>query len=149
MLRHWSRSVWWCKRELMLQLWNHKTKTVTVTQNLVLELKYDTVNKKNDNALPSRAGHWDLHLPNWVSSLSQAVGQSLLSYPGTPLGGLDQNEKNGARLGQRTWPLSQNICSETQFKIQHINDEMKKKCYNPYTWNNSWLPWSWPLYLII
>ena len=41
----------------MLQLWNHKTKTVTVTQNLVLELKYDTVNKKNDNALPSRAGH--------------------------------------------------------------------------------------------
>ncbi len=25
--------------------------------------------------------------------------------------------------------LSQNICSETQFKIQHINHEMKKKCY--------------------
>ena len=30
----------------MLQLRNRKTKTVTVTQNLVLELKYDTVNKK-------------------------------------------------------------------------------------------------------
>ncbi len=28
--------------------------------------------------------------------------------------------------------LSQNICSETQFKIQHINHEMKKKGYNPY-----------------
>ena len=41
----------------MLQLWNRKTKTVTVTQNLVLELKYDTVNKINDNALPGRAGH--------------------------------------------------------------------------------------------
>ena len=24
-----------------------------------------------------------------------------------------------------TWPLSQNICSETQFKIQHLNHEMK------------------------
>ena len=24
------------------------------------------------------------------------------------------------------WPLNQNICSETQFKIQHINHEMKK-----------------------
>ena len=32
-----------------------------MTRNLVLELKYDTVNKKN-NALPGRAGHWDLHL---------------------------------------------------------------------------------------
>ena len=44
----------------MLRLWNHKTKTVTVTQNVVLELKYDTVNKKlkqSDNDLPSRAGH--------------------------------------------------------------------------------------------
>ena len=30
----------------MLRLWNRKTKTVTVTQNLVLELKYDTVKKK-------------------------------------------------------------------------------------------------------
>ena len=30
----------------MLRLWNRKTKTVTVTRNLVLELKYDTVNKK-------------------------------------------------------------------------------------------------------
>ena len=36
-----------------------------------------------------------------------------------------------------------------QFNIQHINNEMKKKCYNPYIWNNSWLPRSWPLYLII
>ena len=25
------------------------------------------------------------------------------------------------------WPLCQNICSETQFKIEHINREMKKK----------------------
>ena len=41
----------------MLRLRNCKTKTVTVTRNLVLELKYDTVNKKNDNALPGRAGH--------------------------------------------------------------------------------------------
>ena len=44
----------------MLRLWNHKTKTVTVTRNLVLELKYDTVNikhTKTDNDLPSRAGH--------------------------------------------------------------------------------------------
>ena len=31
----------------MLRLWIHKTKTATVTRNLVLELKYDTVNKKN------------------------------------------------------------------------------------------------------
>ena len=46
MLRHWSLSVWWCKGKLMLRLWNHETKTVTVTRNLVLELKYDTVNKK-------------------------------------------------------------------------------------------------------
>ena len=44
-LRHWSWSVWWSKRKLMLQLWNRKTKTVTVTRNLMLELKYDTVNK--------------------------------------------------------------------------------------------------------
>ena len=76
MLQHWRRSVWWCKRKLMLRLWNRKTKTVTVTRNLVLELKYDTVNKKNlknDNYLPSRAGHWDLHLPDWVSYLPQAV----------------------------------------------------------------------------
>ena len=41
----------------MLRLWNRKTKTVTVTRNLVLELKYDTVNKKNDNALPGQADH--------------------------------------------------------------------------------------------
>ena len=47
----------------MLRLWIRKTKTATVTQNLVLELKYDTVNKKNkknkqtDNNLPGRAGH--------------------------------------------------------------------------------------------
>ena len=42
----------------MLRLRNRKTKTVTVTRNLVLELKYDTVNKKlkNVNALPGRAG---------------------------------------------------------------------------------------------
>ena len=73
MLRHWSLSVWWCKGKLMLRLWNHKTKTVTVTRNLVLELKYN---------LPSRAGHWDLHLPDWVSYLPRAVGQSLLSYLG-------------------------------------------------------------------
>ena len=46
MLQHWSRSVWWCKRKLMLRLQKRKTKTVTVTWNLVLELKYDTVNKK-------------------------------------------------------------------------------------------------------
>ena len=40
-------------------MWNRKTKTVTVTRNLVLELKYDTVNnkKKNDNDLPGRTGH--------------------------------------------------------------------------------------------
>ena len=36
MLQHWSRSVWWCKRKLMLRLRNRKTKTVTVTRNLVL-----------------------------------------------------------------------------------------------------------------
>ena len=44
----------------MLRLWNRKTKTVTVTRNLVLDLKYDTVNKKTketDNDLPSQAGH--------------------------------------------------------------------------------------------
>ena len=42
----------------MLRLRNRKTKTVIGTQTLVLELKYDTVNKiKNDNALPDRAGH--------------------------------------------------------------------------------------------
>ena len=29
----------------MLRLWIRKTKTATVTQNLVLELKYDTVSK--------------------------------------------------------------------------------------------------------
>ena len=38
-------------------------------------------NKKTDNNLPSQAGHWDLHLPDRVSYLPQAVGQSLLSYP--------------------------------------------------------------------
>ena len=32
----------------MLRFWNRKTKTVTVTRNLVLELKYDTVNKKTN-----------------------------------------------------------------------------------------------------
>ena len=40
-----------------MRLRNHKTKTVTVTQNLVHELKYDTVNNKNDNTLPGQAGH--------------------------------------------------------------------------------------------
>ena len=81
MLWHWSQSVWWCKRKLMLRLRNQKTKTVTMTLNLVLELKHDTVNKKNDNALPDQAGRWDLHLPDRVSYLPRAVGQSLLSYP--------------------------------------------------------------------
>ena len=63
----------------MLRLWNLKTKTVTVTRNLVLELKYDTVNlkKKKITACPGR----DLHLPDGVSYLPRAVGQSLLSYP--------------------------------------------------------------------
>ena len=41
----------------MLQLRNCKTKTVTVTRNLVLELKYDTVNKIFYNVLPGQAGH--------------------------------------------------------------------------------------------
>ena len=47
---------------------------------------YDTVNKilkKTDSSLPSQAGHWDLHLPDRVSYLPRAVGQSLLSYPGS------------------------------------------------------------------
>ena len=73
MLRHWSRSVCWCKRKLMLRLWNCKTKAVTVTRNLVLELKYDPVNKKLNNALPGQAGHWDLHLPDRESYLPRAV----------------------------------------------------------------------------
>ena len=78
----------------MLQLGNRETKTVTVTQNLMLELKYNTVNEKtfflngdsptasflNDNDFPGRAGHWNLHLPDRVSYLPRAVGQSLLSY---------------------------------------------------------------------
>ena len=41
------------------------------------------------------------------------------------------NEWNQARITNLT-SLSQNICSKTQFKIQHINHEMKKKCYNTY-----------------
>ena len=41
----------------MLRLQNRKIKTVTGTQNLVLELKYDPVNKMFYNALPGRAGH--------------------------------------------------------------------------------------------
>ena len=44
----------------------------TVIRNLVLELKSDTVNKNDDN-LPGRAGHWDLHLPDRVSYLPRAV----------------------------------------------------------------------------
>ena len=36
---------------------------------------------KTDNDFPGRAGHWDLHLPDRVSYLPRAVGQSLLSYP--------------------------------------------------------------------
>ena len=83
MLWHWNRSVWWCERKLMLRLWNHKTKTATVTWNLVLELKYMILsikNKKTDSNLPGQAGHWDLHLPDQVSYLPQAVGQSV-SYP--------------------------------------------------------------------
>ena len=40
-------------------------------------------------------------------------------------------------------------CSETLFKIQHINHEKRKiVSYNPHIWNNSWLPRSWPLYKI-
>ena len=35
---------------------------------------------KNKNALPGQAGHWDLHQPERVSYLPQAVGQSFLSY---------------------------------------------------------------------
>ena len=43
---------------------------------------YDSVSKiKTDSNLPGRAGHWDLHLPDRVSYLPRAVGQSLLSYP--------------------------------------------------------------------
>ena len=46
--------------------------------------------------------------------------------------------------------LHQNICYETQFKIQHTNHEIRKKIITHiYIWNNSWLPRSWPLYLII
>ena len=37
--------------------------------------------KKTNNDLPGQAGHWDLHLPDRVSYLPRAVGQSLLSYP--------------------------------------------------------------------
>ena len=47
-------------------------------------MNYDTVNKnilKKHNDFPGQAGHWDLHLPDRVSYLRQAVGQSLLSYP--------------------------------------------------------------------
>ena len=35
----------------MLRLGNRKTKTVTVTQNLVLEFKYDTVEKKEEKMI--------------------------------------------------------------------------------------------------
>ena len=38
------------ERKMILRLWNHETKTAIVTQNLALELKYDTVSggeKKN------------------------------------------------------------------------------------------------------
>ena len=34
-------------------------------------------------------------------------------------------EKMEPGSDKRTWPLNQNICSETQFKIQHSNHEMK------------------------
>ena len=59
----------------MLQLRNHKTKTITMTRNLVRELKYDTVSKKNDNALPGPAGHRSLPArPSKLPALgSQAV----------------------------------------------------------------------------
>ena len=62
----------------MLRLRNHKTKTVTVTRNLVLELKYDTVNKKPKKLIttcPVRQATEIFTCP------TRAVGQSLLSYP--------------------------------------------------------------------
>ena len=55
--------------KLLLRLWNHKTKTATVTQNLAFEMKpdtaftcfyLDTVDEKNNN-LHDRVDHWDLH----------------------------------------------------------------------------------------
>ena len=42
----------------MLRLWIRETKTATVTQNLVLELKYDTVNLEGKkDTLSGQAGH--------------------------------------------------------------------------------------------
>ena len=65
----------------MLRLWNHKTKTVTVTRNLVLELKYDTVNKKLKTLITTCPVGQASEMPDRVSYLPRAVGQSLLSYP--------------------------------------------------------------------
>ena len=66
----------------MLRLWNHKTKTVTVTRNLVLELKYDTVNKKLKKLITTCPVGQATEMPDRVSYLpARAVGQSLLSYP--------------------------------------------------------------------
>ena len=62
-----------------------QNKNCKVTQNLVLELKYDTVSKnkqnKTGNNLPGRAGHWHFYMSDWVSYLPQVVGQSLYVIP--------------------------------------------------------------------
>ena len=70
MLRHWSRSAWWCERKLMLQMWNRKTKTATVTRNLVLELKYMIVNK--------------IYLKKKTDTTCPAPGRPLKSSPARP-----------------------------------------------------------------
>ena len=46
---------------------------------------------------------------------------------GTPLGGLDQNGKMEPGSDNEPDLSVKTSCSETQFKIQHINHEMKKK----------------------
>ena len=56
----------------MLRLWNRERKAVTVTQNLMLELKY-AVSKKTDNDFPRRAGH-----------RSSPARPSKLPAPGSP-----------------------------------------------------------------
>ena len=47
-----------------------------MTRNLVRELKYDTVSKKNDNALPGPAGHRSL--PARLSKLPALDSQAVL-----------------------------------------------------------------------
>ena len=65
------------RRKMMLLLWNYPMKPHSDLQSSTWTEPCYSWPEKNMN-LPHQASHWDLHLPDRISYLPQAVGQSVL-----------------------------------------------------------------------